>query len=84
MGFLESFTKSKMFLTDAEEKKSYKIVKIEEGKGIKLKLSSMGLLPGKIVKIVKNDFSGPIILAIKTGRISVGRGLSKKIQVLKL
>jgi ferrous iron transport protein A len=73
-----------MFLTNAEEKKSYKIVKIEEGKGIKLKLASMGLLPGKTVKIVKNDFRGPIIVAVKAGRISVGRGLSKKIQISSL
>ena len=73
-----------MFLVNAEEKKSYKIVKIEQGKGIKLKLASMGLLPGKIVKIIKNDFSGPVIVAIKAVRISVGRGLSKKIQVSSL
>jgi len=71
-----------MFLVDAEEKKSYKVVKIEEGKKMKLKLSAMGILIGKEIKVIKNDFSGPIILGIKAGRISIGRGLAKKIEII--
>ncbi|KPK32584.1 MAG: hypothetical protein AMS24_03850 [Chlamydiae bacterium SM23_39] len=60
---------------------NYKIVSIGEGKKIKLRLISMGLYVGVILKIIKNDKFGPLILSVKGSRISVGRGLAMKIIV---
>ena len=73
-----------MFLAETKEKQSYKIIKIQEGKQLKLQLTARGLLPGTILRIIKNDGLGPLILAIKATRISIGRGLASKIEVVEL
>ena len=70
-----------MNLSRAEEKKTYRLINVKEGKEIKLKLTAMGLYPECIVKIIKNDKSGPIIIALKASRVSIGRGLAKKIEI---
>jgi Fe2+ transport system protein FeoA len=71
----------KMILAEAEEKKFYKFVHVEDTKEIKLKLAAMGLSKGALVKVIKNDFFGPIILGKNSTRISLGRNLAQKIEV---
>ena len=58
-----------------------KIEKILEKKEIKIKLASLGLGIDTIIMMVKNDFIGAIILAIKDNRIIIDRDLAKKIDV---
>lgn len=70
-----------MVLSEAEEKKLYKLVQIEDKNEIKLKLIAMGLSPGCVLTVIKNDLSGPLILGIDTSRISLGRSLAHKIEV---
>ncbi len=71
-----------MVLSEAEEKKLYKLVQIEDRNEIKLKLIAMGLSPGCVLTVIKNDLSGPLILGIDTSsRISLGRSLAQKIEV---
>jgi Fe2+ transport system protein FeoA len=70
-----------VLLDQAEEKKPYKIIEVAEGRLIKLKLTSMGIYPEVIVRIIKNDKFGPVILAIRSSRVSLGRSLAKKIIV---
>jgi Fe2+ transport system protein FeoA len=61
-----------------------KIQIIEGGKEIKIKLMSLGLNIGTEVLMIKNDFKGPIIIAIDQNRIILGRELSNKIEILKI
>lgn len=70
-----------MYLIDSQEKKKYKIVNIIGGRTIKAKLMSLGLFKSSTIEILKNDFSGPLILAFKSTRISIGRKIAKKIEV---
>ena len=70
-----------MFLDQTKENLSYNVISIVDGREIKLKLTSMGIYPNVTITIIKNDHFGPLIIAIKASRISLGRGLSKKIKV---
>ena len=70
-----------MLLDQAREQKSYRVVSIIDGKEVRLKLTSMGIYKDVIFKVIKNDGSGPIIIGIKSSRTSIGRKLSKKIEV---
>jgi len=70
-----------MILSQAKEENFYKLIQIEDKKEIKMKLIAMGLSPGSIVTVVKNDFSGPLIIGINSSRISLGRSLANKIEV---
>jgi Fe2+ transport system protein FeoA len=44
-------------------------------------LISLGLFKGSTIEILKNDFSGPLILAFKSTRISIGRKIAEKIKI---
>lgn len=70
-----------MYLDQTIEKLSYRVLSIVDGRSVKLKLYSMGLYPEVVIRIVKNDRVGPLILAINASRVSVGRDLAKKINV---
>jgi Fe2+ transport system protein FeoA len=58
-----------------------KIKKILEDKEVKIKLSSLGVLEDMEIDIVKNDFKGAVILAIRGNRIIVGRDLAENIEI---
>ena len=73
-----------MYLADGKEKKSYRIEQIEEGRQIKIKLSTRGLIEGTVLRIIKNDGTGPIIIGVMSSRISLGRGLCNKIKVKEI
>jgi ferrous iron transport protein A len=44
-------------------------------------LINMGLRPGKMVEIIKNNGTGPIVLKVDECRIAMGRGAAMKIYV---
>ena len=74
-------TDSENFLTNVREKKKVKINKIIGGKEAQARLSSMGLIPGKDVEIIKNSSHGPMILSLGGSKLVLGRGLANKIRV---
>lgn len=41
----------------------------------------MGLLPGAELRVVSNSAWGPFIVAVKDGRMILGRGMAEKIEV---
>jgi ferrous iron transport protein A len=51
------------------------------GKGIWQKLTRMGFARGATVRIVKNDGSGPLIIALGEGRLVLGQGMAQKVMV---
>ncbi len=58
-----------------------KIQKILEKKEVKIKLMSLSLTLQTEVVMIKNDFKGPVILAIDQNRIILGRDLANKIEI---
>lgn len=53
------------------------------GKGVQLRLSSLGLRPGANVQVVgRGPGRGPILVEVNGTRVAIGRGLAKRILVL--
>jgi len=58
-----------------------RIVRITGGSGALAKLTAIGLLPGREVKVVRNQMTGPMIVAVGDTQLALGRGLATKILV---
>ncbi len=50
------------------------VVEIRGGRGLQRRLSSMGLAPGKKVRVVSSSPCGPVLLAVGDTRLAMGRG----------
>lgn len=57
------------------------IVRICAGCRATSRLYELGLTPGTTVKIIANDFHGPIIFEVRGSRLSLGRGISERVSV---
>jgi ferrous iron transport protein A len=55
--------------------------RIEGGQNVQQRLTSMGLHPGVMVKVVSNIQSGPFIVAVGETRLALGRGMAHRIIV---
>jgi len=64
-----------------EEGRTVRIKSISGGRGLKHRLYDMGLYDGVLIKILRNDASGPMILKVLDSRVMIGRGQAHKIQV---
>ncbi len=73
-----------MFLSEIKAVCDVTLTKVNGGKGIKSKLYAMGIFPGIEMKVIKNDFIGPVIIAINDNRYVLGSGMSSKIEVEKI
>ena len=58
-----------------------RLVSIEAGRGLQGRLSAMGLVPGAMLTVVKNDFHGPMLVRVNGSRYALGRGMGLKILV---
>lgn len=59
-----------------------KIRAIRGGHRLKQRLYDIGLNQGASVRVIKNDTTGPLILAVKAdGRLALGRGMAHHILV---
>ncbi|MBN2737967.1 MAG: ferrous iron transport protein A [Spirochaetales bacterium] len=70
-----------MSLAQCEIAKTTRILKIEGGRGIKSKLSAMGLVPGMEIKVLRSHNRGPMIIEVMDSRIMLGHGMAAKIIV---
>ena len=59
------------FLAQGEEAV---VVEIRGGKGLQRRLTSMGLTPGKKVRMVNLSLRGPAVVAVGDTRLALGRG----------
>lgn len=58
------------------------LVSIQDCPRLRQRFADLGLNIGLTVRVVKNDFHGPLILAIKNdSRLAIGRGLAHRIHV---
>jgi ferrous iron transport protein A len=51
------------------------------GRGMRRRLTDMGIAPGAKVRVVRNDGHGPLLMALGEARLAVGRGVALKIMV---
>jgi Fe2+ transport system protein FeoA len=74
---------STLMLSMVESGATVELVAIKEGKRLRKRLADLGLNIGLQVRVVKNCFAGPLILAVREdSRLAIGRGMAHKIQVV--
>lgn len=62
-----------------------KIVALGAGSGRQRHLRTMGLMEGKIVKIVATQpANGPLVVEVEGTQIAIGRGMARQILIQKL
>ena len=59
-----------------------RIVRVDSGHSLNNRLAAMGLLKNTEMKVVRNDGAGQIIVAVKSSKVILGRGMSHKIFVI--
>lgn len=60
----------------------FEIIHIRGGRKMSQRLQELGLTPGSVFYMIRNDFPGPLILADPSGeRVVVGKGMARHIQV---
>jgi ferrous iron transport protein A len=79
MNYLENTTK--LSLNDVKSGCYAEIKDITGGVGLREKILSLGLLPGKTVQVISNRKQGPVIIKIDGTRLILGRGTAEKIHV---
>ncbi len=58
------------------------LVSIEAGRGLKSRLTAMGLVPNVEITVVNNSYPGPFVISVKDSKVILGRGMAHKIMVL--
>jgi len=67
-------------MVKADEK--VKLVSIDAGRGLKSRLTAMGLVPNVEITVLNNSHPGPFVISVKDSRMILGRGMAHKIMVL--
>ena len=68
-------------LSQIEEGQTVSVIRIGGGRGLKIRLTAMGLLPNTKITMVRNGRSGPFVINVKNSRMALGRGIVDKIMV---
>jgi ferrous iron transport protein A len=72
-----------MMLTDLNSHDRARITTIEGGPGFRQQLALRGIAEGCTVKIISCS-RGPVIVEVKGSTLALGRGMARKIRVLRL
>ncbi len=54
---------------------------LRAGRSLTVRLASLGLVPGERVRVLVNYGTGPVVVAVRGGRVAVGRGQARRILV---
>ena len=73
--------KDYMPLTMAIAGEEVTLVSINGGRGMKLRLYSMGLTPGVKLKVLNSGAPGPFLVSVRDFKVALGYGMAKKIIV---
>jgi Fe2+ transport system protein FeoA len=68
-------------LSEVTEGQTVNIIKIDGGRDLRSRLTTMGLLPKTRIKVVRNGKSGPFVISVKNSKMALGRGVVDKIMV---
>ena len=73
-----------MPLTMVSEGQEVVLHAILGGRGIRRRLTDMGLHPGAKMRVVANSGGGPFVIGVGDTRLMIGRGMAQKIMVEKV
>lgn len=68
-------------LSEMNEGELVKITTISGGPGLRQRLSLSGLMEGNVVRIISSR--GPITIEVNRSVVSLGRGMARKIRVVR-
>jgi ferrous iron transport protein A len=68
-------------LSQVAEGQTVNIVRIDGGRGLRVRLATMGLLPNTQITVIHNGRSGPFVINVKNSKMALGRGIVDKIMV---
>lgn len=73
---------SRMSLIDLSESEEGVVEYVAGGRGLTMRLISLGIVPGVKVKVVRRGpVGGPILLKVNTSEVAIGRGMAARIYV---
>jgi Fe2+ transport system protein FeoA len=58
-----------------------RVTGFDAGRGLRARLTAIGLAPGTELTVISNKGRGPFIVAVKGTRIMLGRGVAHQIRV---
>jgi ferrous iron transport protein A len=73
-----------MTLLDLSKGQSARIVDLPPGNMARHRLLDLLILPGTDIKVMRRDFTGPVIIKVHSSRVAIGRGLASQIIVEKM
>ncbi|MGE4527047.1 MAG: ferrous iron transport protein A [Rhodospirillaceae bacterium] len=68
-------------LTQAPLGQSLRIVAIDGGRAVRLRLATMGLREGTAIRVAHAASAGPVVVEVGGGRLVLGTGMADKILV---
>lgn len=68
-------------LSQVEEGQTVNIIRIDGGRDMRIRLTTLGLLTNTPVTVIHNGRSGPFVINVKNSRMALGRGMVDKIMV---
>jgi len=68
-------------LSQVAEGQTVNIIKIDGGRGLRMRLTTLGLLPNTQVTVIHNGRSGPFVINVKNSKMALGKGVVDKIIV---
>lgn len=72
-------------LLDVKQGERVRIVRIDGGYGLAVKLRQLGLTPGEIARVLRQaPFGGPIQVEVGGRRIALGRGVASRVLVTEV
>lgn len=60
---------------------SLRLLRVDAGRGLRSRLTAMGLVPGAEIEVVANHAGGPLVVSVDGTRIVLGRGMAERIFV---
>lgn len=71
-----------MMLTQLKPGEQARIIAVEGGHGLRQKLSLRGISEGSSVRVI--SCRGPITVEVDRNVVSIGRGMARKVRVMRL
>lgn len=60
---------------------SVRVRRFRGGAGMTARLAEMGVLPGAVLKVVRAEHQGPVVVEIRGGKVIIGHGMAERIIV---
>ena len=75
-------SRKQMPLSEVRKNKRARVNDIEGGRGVKIRLSQIGIHPGDIVTVVRHGaMKGPMVIEVHGFQLALGRGVAAQILV---